>query len=132
MPTRRTSRATQALEQLTHLVESLRQDQHDPRLSAQGLLGNFLDLATGKRLGPLASDVEKQKFLDAFGPREGRGDLEGPPGQGLDRPAQPGPRGRHPARSPTYGWDHFDGPLAPYRRRAPRSRRSWTSSTSAW
>ena len=93
----------QALDQLTHLVQSLRQDQHDPRLSAQGLLGNFLDLATGKRLGPLASDVEKQKFLDAFGADQGRGDLEGAPGEGLDRFPQPGPRGRDPARSPKYG-----------------------------
>ena len=61
----------QALAQLAHLVKSLRQDQHDPRLSARGLLGNFLDLATGKRLGPLASDVDKQKLLDAFGPEKG-------------------------------------------------------------
>ena len=57
----------QALANLAHLVKSLRQDQVDPTLSAGSLLGNFLDLATGKRLGPLAVDVEKHKLQEAFG-----------------------------------------------------------------
>ena len=48
----------QALAQLAHLVKTLRQDQADPKLSAKGLISNFLDLATGKRLGPLASNIE--------------------------------------------------------------------------
>src|SRR4051812_36767015 len=61
----------QARTQLEHLVKTLRDDQRDPRLGARGLLGNFLDLATGKRLGPLASDVDKPKILDAFGPGKG-------------------------------------------------------------
>jgi len=60
----------QALNALAKLVGSLRRDQHDPNLSAKGLLGNFLDLASGKRLGPLASDVEKQKIIAAFGPKK--------------------------------------------------------------
>src|SRR5262249_32935208 len=61
----------QALAQLTKLVASLRADQRDPRLGAKGLLVNFLDLATGKRLGPLAGDVDKSTILDAFGPERG-------------------------------------------------------------
>src|SRR5262249_14349935 len=56
-----------ALSQLTLAVKSLRQDQKDPQLSAKGLLGNFLDLASGRRLGPLTEDTEKQKFHDTFG-----------------------------------------------------------------
>ena len=42
----------EAISSLTHLVQSLREDQRDPKLSDSGLLGNFLDLASGKRLGP--------------------------------------------------------------------------------
>ena len=87
----------QALADLAHLVKSLRQDQHDPRLSAESLLGNFLDLATGKRLGPLAVGRREAQVPRRVRPGEGRGHLEGPPGQGLDRPAQRRPRGRHPA-----------------------------------
>src|SRR6476646_585643 len=60
----------QALNALAKLVGSLRRDQHDPNLSAMGLLGNFLDLGSGKRLGPLASDVEKHKMIAAFGPEK--------------------------------------------------------------
>ena len=55
---------------LTHLVRSLREDQHDPRLSARDLLGNFLDLATGKRLGPLASEVDEAEVPRRVRPRE--------------------------------------------------------------
>src|SRR5262249_35765743 len=40
-----------ALTQLAQLVKTLRQDQRDPQLSADGLLSNFLDLAEGKRRG---------------------------------------------------------------------------------
>src|SRR4051794_35298175 len=59
-----------ALNALAKLVGSLRRDQHDPNLSAKGLLGNFLDFGSGKRLGPLASDVEKQQIIAAFGPEK--------------------------------------------------------------
>src|SRR5436305_6981417 len=60
-----------ALADLAHLVRTLRQDQRDPQLGAKGLLGNFLDLATGKRLGPLTADVERQRFVEDFGPEKG-------------------------------------------------------------
>src|SRR5260370_6917292 len=60
----------QALSALAKLVGSLRRDQHDPNLSAKGLLGNFLDLGSGKRLVPLASDVEKHKIIAPFAPEK--------------------------------------------------------------
>ena len=88
----------QALNALAKLVGSLRRDQHDPSLSAKGLLGNFLDLGSGKRLGPLASDVEKHKIIAAFGPEKGKRHLEGTDGERLDHPAEQRPRGRHRAR----------------------------------
>ena len=103
----------QALAHLAHLVKSLRQDQHDPRLSAENLLGNFLDLASGKRLGPLAVDVEKHKLQDAFG--KGKGEVIW---RALQAKSWIVPRNSDREadiqRSATYGWDHFDGPLAPF------------------
>jgi hypothetical protein len=98
---------------LTRAVKSLRQDQQDPELSAYGLLGNFLDVAAGKRLGPLASDVQKRRFLDAFGPQEGETIWKALQAKGW---LSVRPDGREAAiqRGGSYGADHFDGPLAPY------------------
>src|SRR4051794_11723574 len=102
-----------ALADLTHLVKSLRQDQHDPSLSALGLLGNFLDLATGKRLGPLASDVDKSKILDAFGPDRGEALWKALHAKGWIASRN---KDREAAivRDAKYGWEYFDGPLAPF------------------
>jgi hypothetical protein len=111
----------QALAQLTHLVRTLRQDQNDPRLSADGLLGNFLDLASGKRLGPLASDVDKQKFLAAFGNEKGEALWRALQAQGWIVPRK-GDREAAIQRGPRYGLDHFDGPLAPYADKATRQK----------
>ncbi len=103
----------QALANLAHLVKSLRQDQRDPKLSAGNLLGNFLDLATGNRLGPLAVDVEKQKLQAAFGH-----DKAAVIWKALQVKGWIIPRGNDLeadiVRSAKYGWDHFDGPLAPF------------------
>src|SRR5262245_39070192 len=100
----------QALARLTHLVKSLRQDQHDPHLGARGLLGNFLDLATGKRLGPLASDVEKPRILEEFGPEKGEAVWKALQAKGWIIPRN---QDREAAiqRGPGYGWEHFDGDL---------------------
>ena len=57
----------QALEKLNHTITTLLQDQKDPKISAKGLLVNFLDISTGKRLGPLASNVDKKDFTKMFG-----------------------------------------------------------------
>jgi hypothetical protein len=77
------------------------------------LLGNFLDLATGKRLGPLASDVEKHEFLQAFGPGTGEAIWRALQAKGWIA-ARNRDREADINRSATYGWDHFDGDLAPF------------------
>lgn len=105
----------EALTRLAQQTKSLLQDQADPRLSADGLLGNFLDLATGKRLGPLTSDVEKVRVVSAFGADKGealwkalavKGWIIPRPGDDAEAAVQ---------RSTKFGWDHFDGELTPYR-----------------
>jgi hypothetical protein len=110
-----------ALPQLIHLVKSLRQDQRDPQLSAKGLLGNFLDLASGKRRGPLASDVEKTSFLQAFGEEKGKAIWQALQSKGWIAPRN---QDREAAiqRTARYGWDYFDGPLAPYADKATKQK----------
>ena len=103
----------QAVSDLTRLVQSLREDQRDPRLSAGNLLGNFLDLATGKRLGPLASEVEKQKFFDTFGREKGEAIWKALLAKGWIV-SQNQDREGAIHRSARYGWDHFDGVLSPF------------------
>ena len=103
----------QALANLAHLVKSLRQDQRDPKLSAGNLLGNFLDLATGKRLGPLAVDIEKHKLQGAFGRDKGEAIWKALQTKGWIIPRS-NDLEADIVRSAKYGWDHFDGPLAPF------------------
>ena len=103
----------QALANLAHLVKSLRQDQRDPKLSAGNLLGNFLDLATGKRLGPLAVDVEKHKLQGAFGRDKAEAIWKALQAKGWIIPRS-NDLEADIVRSAKYGWDHFDGPLAPF------------------
>jgi hypothetical protein len=103
----------QALANLNRLVKSLRQDQVDPRLSSGKLLGNFLDLASGKRLGPLASEVEKSKVLLAFGREKGEAIWSALERQGwIVRQNNDREGAIH--RSANYGSEHFDLALAPY------------------
>jgi len=103
----------QALNALAKLVGSLRHDQHDPNLSAKGLLGNFLDLGSGKRLGPLASDVEKHKVIAAFGPEKADAIWKALTEKGWITPRN-NDREAGIVRGPKYGSDFFDGPLVPY------------------
>ena len=103
----------QAFDGLTRLVTSLRQDQRDPTLSEDNLLGNFLDLATGKRLGPLAVDVEKHKIVEALGREKGEAAWKALQAKGWIVPRNED-REAEIKRSATYGWDHFDGALAPF------------------
>ena len=103
----------QALNALAKLVGSLRRDQHDPNLSAKGLLGNFLDLGSGKRLGPLASDVEKHKIIAAFGPEKADAIWKALTEKGWITPRN-NDREADIVRGPKYGSDFFDGPLVPY------------------
>jgi hypothetical protein len=104
---------SQALADLIRLVKSLRQDQRDPTLSAGNLLGNFLDLATGKRLGPLAADVENHKFVDAFGRKKGDAIWKALRAKGWIVPRNDD-REAEIRRSAKYGWDYFDGVLTPF------------------
>ncbi|WP_435015628.1 hypothetical protein TA3x_003172 [Tundrisphaera sp. TA3] len=102
----------EAVKRLAHLVKTLRQDQQDPTLAAEGLLSNFLDLATSKRLGPLASHVQKAKVLEAF-PQKGAAIWDALVAAGWIAPSQDG----HEAdvtRKQEYGDQHFKGPLAPF------------------
>lgn len=57
----------EALVMLEKATDSLLADQKDPTVSAKGLLGNFLGLENGKRLGPLGEDVDKADFVAVFG-----------------------------------------------------------------
>jgi len=99
----------EALAKLEHATESLLADQADPTVSAKGLLGNFLGLENGKRLGPL---VGRRWSITA----------------GLFRSAK-APRRRSSASANTARntsperWSRF--------RTMPRSTRSWGCSTSA-
>ncbi len=103
----------QALKDLAHLVQTLRQDQANPALSARGLIGNFLDLATGKRLGPLASNIDKAKILDAFGPARGEALWNALKTAGWIAPRLDGLEADI-TRGAKYGYEHFEGPLAPF------------------
>jgi hypothetical protein len=111
----------QAVKDLTRLVESLREDQRDPRLSVFNLLGNFLDLASGKRLGPLVSEVEKHKVLSAFGREKGEAIWKALLSKGWIV-SQNQDREGAIQRSTQYGWDHFDGVLAPFADNATKQR----------
>lgn len=105
----------EALAKLTRMTTSLLKDQVDPRLGCDGLLGNFLDLATGKRLGPLTTDVEKVKFIAAFGAEKGEALWKALAAKGWIVPRE-GDDGKGGVRRSTgFGWGHFDGELTPYR-----------------
>lgn len=103
-----------ALAKLQQQTRSLLKDQLDPRLSADGLLGNFLDLATGKRLGPLTSDVEKEKFVAALGAEKAEAAWKALAARGWISPRKDG-REASVNRTSTYGWEHFKGELEPFR-----------------
>jgi hypothetical protein len=111
----------QALEGLNLLVNSLRSDQRDPTLSAEGLLGNFLDLATGKRLGPLAADVDKRQFVDAFGPEKAEAIWQALQARGWIVPRNQD-REAEIHRVARFGYQYFEGPLAPFADEATRQR----------
>ncbi|MFO0889409.1 MAG: hypothetical protein U0790_09750 [Isosphaeraceae bacterium] len=103
----------QALARLAHLVQTLRKDQRDPKLSDYGLLGNFLDLATGKRLGPLAVEATKQEYDEKFGRERADRIWKGLQEKGWIVARKDADQAEV-KRSATYGSDFFDGPLAPF------------------
>ncbi|WP_165073822.1 hypothetical protein [Paludisphaera rhizosphaerae] len=103
-----------ALAKLHQQTRSLLKDQADPRLSADGLLGNFLDLATGKRLGPLTGEVEKSKLAAALGAEKAEAAWKALAAKGWITPRKDGQEASV-NRTQTYGWSHFDGELQPFR-----------------
>ena len=102
-----------ALFQLTLVAKSLRQDQKNPRLSAKGLLGNFLDLASGRRLGPLTQDADKKQFLDTFGQEKGEAIWKALVTKGWIVPRGNGNEAEV-KRGGKYGAESFDDALKPY------------------
>jgi hypothetical protein len=103
----------QALVQLTRLVATLRRDQRDPTLASKGLLVNFLDLSTDKRLAPLASDVYKDRVLAEFGAAKGESLWDALIAHGWIVPQSNG-REAEIKRGINYGFDHFEGALKPH------------------
>jgi hypothetical protein len=103
----------QALSDLQQVVRSLLQDQRDPKASAKGLLANFLNLAQGKRMGPLGWVAEKKQFIEKFGDKDGSAIWEALCAKGW---LSPQANGREAAimRNAAYGADFFNGPLAQY------------------
>ena len=119
-----------ALGRLALAVDSLRADQQDPAIGDKGLLGNFFDLSTARRVLPVASYVDRRQVLDAFGPVQG-GQFGRPswPRAG-SCPATASGGGADIRGTDNYGPQLFDGPLQRFRRRPP-SAASWSCWTAA-
>jgi hypothetical protein len=103
----------QALSQLNLAIETLRQDQKDPKLAARGLLVNFMDLASGKRLAPLAHEIDKAAFVKVFGPEKGEVIWQALQLKGWLIPRNDG-READIKRPAEYGFEFFTGPLASF------------------
>ena len=103
----------EAKARLIQIVGSLRHDQQDPRISAEGLLANFLGFDSSQRMPPLSEIIEKQKFIDAFGEEKADAIWKALRKKGWIVP-------RHDdqeadiKRSGQYGTNYFTGPLAPF------------------
>lgn len=103
----------QALNELQRMTASLLHDQTDPNVSAKGLLGNFLGFSPDGRIGPLSEEVQKQKFVDAFGEEQG-GQIWGAlVSKHWIFPQQDGSFAKVP-RKGDYGDKFFTGELAPF------------------
>ncbi len=98
---------------LAHLVATLRADQRDPTLSAKGLMSNFLDLAAGRRIGPLAGDVDKAQFVAAFGPEKAEALWKALQAAGWIEPRNKD-REAEIRRGARFGAEYFEGPLKPF------------------
>jgi len=103
----------EALQRLTHAVKSVRHDQRDPKVSAKGLLGNFLGLQGNRRIGPLARDVAKQDIVDAFGKEKATAIWQALKDKEWIKPENNDQSGVI-QRSEKYGSDYFDEALEPF------------------
>jgi hypothetical protein len=104
---------TDAQARLEQIAESLLHDQLDPRLSAKGLLVNFIGFEHSQRLPPETEIIEKQKFIDAFGAETAEALWKGMREKGWIIPRHDG-KEADIKRSAQYGTNYFNGPLAPY------------------
>lgn len=102
-----------ALKQLEHTVSSLLADQQNPAVSAKGLLGNFLGFGADGRVGPLSQEVEKQKFVDAFGVKQAESIWNALVAKKWIIPQQDGSFAKVP-RKGDYGEHFFTHELAPF------------------
>jgi hypothetical protein len=103
----------QALSELQKMTASLLHDQTDPKVSAKGLLGNFLGFGPEGRMGPLSEEVEKKKFIDAFGGEQGGQIWDALVSKHWIFPQQDGSFAKVP-RKGDYGDHFFTGELAPF------------------
>jgi hypothetical protein len=103
----------EALRQLELTVSSLLMDQSDPKVSAKGLLGNFLGLEKSGRTGPLSEEVEKRKFIDAFGEEQADAIWAALVAKKWIIPQQDGSFAKIP-RKGEYGDKFFTGELEPF------------------
>ncbi|MCE5266885.1 MAG: hypothetical protein LLG00_03250 [Planctomycetaceae bacterium] len=111
----------QALDALLVAVRSLRHDQHDPGVSAGGLLGNFLAFDGPRRVGPLAGDVSRATIIAAFGAEKGEALWQALTKKGWLVAGKNGLRAVI-QRGPHYGRDEFNGPLKDFADNATRDR----------
>jgi hypothetical protein len=102
-----------ALDGLALAVATLRADQRDPNLAAKGLLSNFMGFDGGQRRGPLRESIERSRFIDTFGERDGQSIWLALLEKGWLQEEDNGRNGRI-LRRQGYGALHFDGALAPY------------------
>jgi hypothetical protein len=102
-----------ALDGLALAVATLRADQRDPNLAAKGLLSNFMGFDGGQRRGPLREFIERSRFIDTFGERDGQSIWLALLEKGWLQEEDNGRNGRI-LRRQGYGALHFDGALAPY------------------
>ena len=103
----------EALNRLSLAVSTLLADQTDPAVSAKGLLGNFLGFGPAGRIGPLSDEVEKQKFVDAFGEEQAVQIWDALVARKWIFPQQDGSFAKVP-RKGEYGDKFFTGELAPF------------------
>lgn len=103
----------ESLSQLKLMLSSLLADQQDPKLSARGLLGNFLGFDAAGRIGPLSEEVEKIKFVELFGEEQATEIWAALVAHGWIIPQQNGSFAKI-SRKGEYGDSYFSGALAPF------------------
>jgi hypothetical protein len=103
----------EAKTRLIRIVGSLRHDQQDPRVSAGGLLVNFIGFYNSRRIPPLSEIIEKQKLIDAYGEAKAAVLWKALREKGWIIPHHDDQEADI-KRSGQYGTNYFSGPLAPF------------------